>query len=80
MTFLYFNGEANVVADGFIQIPGAHHTHKLKNTTLEKYTCENLYLESLLITDNTDYFCLNIEEISFPLAPQIVEVEQNMEL
>ena len=34
----------------------------------------------LLIYDNTDCFSLDIEDISFPLAPKIVEVEQKLKL
>ena len=47
---------------------------------MEEYICELLFLDSLLIYDNTDFFSLDIEEISFPLAPQNVEEEHNLEL
>ena len=57
-----------------------HHTHKLADTESEEDTYVLLCMDSLLIYDNTDCFSLNIEEISFPLAPRILEVEQNMEL
>ena len=46
---------------------------------MEKDTCELLCLDLLLISDNTDCFPLEIEEISFTLAPQIVEEEQKLE-
>ena len=58
----------------------AHHTHKLANTTLEEDTCELLCLYSLFISDNTECFYLDIEEISFPLAPHIMESEHELEL
>ena len=47
---------------------------------MEEDTCELLCLDSLFIYDNTDCFSLDIEDISFPLAPQIVEVKQKLEL
>ena len=56
----------------------AYHTHKLSDTTLEEETCEFLCLELLLISYNAYFISLDIEEISFLLAPQIVEVEQNL--
>ena len=34
----------------------------------------------IFISDKADCLYLNIEEISFPLAPQIMEAEQNLEL
>ena len=58
----------------------AHHTHKLADTSLEEDTGELLCLDSLLISDHTDCFSLDTEEISFPLDPHIVEVEHNLEL
>ena len=57
-----------------------HHTHKLTYNTLEEDTCELLCLDLLFIYDNTDCFSLNIEDISFPLAPQIVEAEHKLEI
>ena len=45
MTLLYIKGEVNVVADAFIRIPMAHHTHKLAGTTLEEDICELLCLD-----------------------------------
>ena len=80
VTLLYIKGEANLVADGFSLLTMAHHAHKLADTTLEEDTCQLLCLNSLFIFDNTDFFPLGIEEISFPLAPQIVKAEYNLEL
>ena len=34
VNLLYIKGEANVVANDFIQIPMVHHSHKLEYTTL----------------------------------------------
>ena len=73
MTLLYIKGEDNIVSDDFSRITMAHHARKLADTTLEEYTCELLCVDSLFIYDNTDCFSLDIEEISFPLAPQIVK-------
>ena len=50
-----------------------HHVYKLEDTTMVEDTCELLFLDSLLISDNTDCFYLEIEEISFILAPHILE-------
>ena len=51
----------------------SHHAHKLVDTNLEEDTCELLCLGSLFIYDNTDWFSPGMEDISFPLAPHIVE-------
>ena len=80
MTLLYMKGEDNLVADALSWILTAHHYHKLENTTLEEDTCEILCLDSLLISDSADCLSLDIENISFPLAPHIMEAEKNMEL
>ena len=37
-------------------------------------------MDLLFVSDNTECFSLDIGDISFPLAPQILEAEQNMEL
>ena len=80
MTLLYIKGEDILVANNFIRLPMVHHTHKLADTTLEEDTFEILCLYLLLISDNTACFSLNIKDISFPLALQIVEAEQNLEI
>ena len=80
VTLLYIKVEANVVADDFRRIPMAHHADKLADTTMEEDTCEILYLDSLLISNNTECFYLDIEDISFPLAPQSMEAEHKMDL
>ena len=58
----------------------AHHTHELADTTLKEDTCELLGLDLLFISDNIDCFSIDIEYISFPLSPQIMEAEQKLEL
>ena len=73
VTLLYITVEDNVVTDDFSRITMGHHAHKLAYMTIEEYTCELLCVDLLFIYDNTDYFSLDIEEISFPLAPQIVK-------
>ena len=57
-----------------------HHAHKLADATMEEDTCELLCLDLLFISDKTDCFSLDIEEISFMLAPHIVEAEHKLEL
>ena len=80
VTLIYINGEANVVSDAFSHIPMVHHDHKLADANMEENTCDILCLDSLFIYDNTYCFSLDIYDISFPLAPQIVEAEQKLEL
>ena len=69
-----------MVADAFRRLSVEHHSYKLADTTLEEDTCELLCLYLLFISDHTYCFSLEIEEILFPLAPQIVEAEKNLEL
>ena len=80
VTILYIKGEANLFSGAFIQIPMVHHAHKLSDTALEEDTCELFCLDSLFITDNTEFLSLDIEDISFLLTPHIVEAGQKLEL
>ena len=80
VNLLYIKGEDNLVSDAFIRITMVRHSHKLADTIMEEDTCELLCLELLFISDNTYCLSLDIKKISFSLAPQIVEAEQNMEL
>ena len=73
VNLLYIKGEDNLVAEDFIRITMVRHAHTLADTITEEDTCEILCLDSLLISDSTDCFSLDIEDISFPLAPQIVD-------
>ena len=41
---------------------------------------ELLYISKLYVTETADQFAINAEEIDFSLAPQLVEVEQKLEL
>ena len=79
VTLLYIKVEANVFSNYFRQITMAHHAHKLADTTLEEDNCKIMCPESLYISDNTDCFSLDIEDISFLLAPQIAESKHNLE-
>ena len=69
-----------VFTNAFRRLSMVHHAHKLSYTTLEEETCELLFLELLFISDNTGCFSLNIKEISFLLALQILEAEQKLEI
>ena len=75
VTILYITGKANIVSDAFIWITMVHHAHKWADRNMEEDTCELMCLDSLLICDNIDCLYLDIEDISFPLAPQIVDTE-----
>ena len=78
MTLIYIKGEANVGTYVFSRILMVHHTHKLVYIDLEEEICGILCLGSLFVSDNTDYYSLDIEDIPFLLAPHILEVEQNL--
>ena len=80
VALLYIKGEANIVADVFKWIPITYYAHKLADKTLEEDTCELLCLNSWFISDNTDCFSVNIEEISFLLDDHIVKAEHKLEL
>ena len=80
VTLHYIKGEANVISDAFICIPMVHHTRKLSDTTLEEDTCELLCLDLLFISYQTDCFSIDMEEISFPLDPQIMKAEQKLDI
>mgnify|MGYP007058482871 CR=1 FL=1 len=41
---------------------------------------ELLNISELFVADTVDQFATNVEEIDYPLAPQLVEVEQKLEL
>ena len=73
VTIIYIKQEANVVAYDFSRINMVHHVHKLSDKTLEEGTCALLCLDLLFISYNTNCFYPDIEDISFPLAPQIME-------
>ena len=72
MTLLYIKGESNVVTNDFIRLTMVHHYHNLADKTLEEDNFELLCLDLLFISGNTDCFYIYIEDVSFPLDPQIV--------
>ena len=80
VNLIYIKGEANVIANDCIRIPMVHHAHKLADTTMEKENCELMCLDLLLFSDNTNYFSLDIEDISFLLAPKTVQAGHKLEL
>ena len=63
LTLIFIKGGSNVVSDSFIQLPMAHHAHKLSDKSLKEDICELLCLYLLFISDNIDCFLLDIEEI-----------------
>ena len=69
VNLLYIKGEDNLVADDFIRITMVRQSHKLADTIMEEDTYELLCLDLLFIPDSIDCFSLDIEEISFLLAP-----------
>ena len=76
----YIKGEANIVADAFSRLPMTHHKSRLPHDILEKDVCELLCLDDIFVTETVDCFPIATEETVFPLAPQIVEAEQKLEL
>ena len=78
MTLFYIKGEANLFSDTFIRQTMAHCALKLAETTLEENTCELLCMDPLFISDNTDCFSFDIEEISFTLSTQTMEAGNNL--
>ena len=57
-----------------------NHESRLSHDILEKDVCELLCLDDIFVTETVDCFPIATEETVFPLAPQIVEAEQKLEL
>ena len=76
----FIAGEANIVADAISRLPFEQHDSTIPREQIELATCHLLGVNNLYVTDAADSFAIDADEISFPLAPQIVEVEQKLEL
>ena len=80
LTLKFIAGEANVVADAISRLPIEEHATPVSRDTLEQEVCTLLCISDLYVTDTADAFAIDIDAIDFPLAPQLVEVEQKLEL
>ena len=78
--FKFIAGEANKVADAISRLPKEEHEIPLTEEQIELNLTQLLNISELYVTDCADQFAINAEEIDFPLAPQLVEVEQKLEL
>ena len=76
----FIAGEANIVADAISRLPMEAHETPLSKEQIELNLSELLNISDLYVTETVDQFAINAEEIDYPLAPQLVEVEQKLEL
>ena len=56
------------------------HETPLTEEQIELNLSELLNVSELYVTETVDQFATNVEEIVYPLVPQLVEVEQKLEL
>ena len=80
VTLKFIAGDANKVADAISRLPKEEHESPLSKEQIEVNLMELLNISELFVTETADQFAINAEEIDFPLAPQLVEVEQKLEL
>ena len=80
VTLKFIAGEANIVADAISRLPKEEHAHANPVRTHE--LCALLQVADLFVsTETADCFATTtVDAIDFPLAPQLVEVEQKLEL
>ena len=76
----FIAGEANIVADAISRLPKEKHETPLPKEQIELNLSELLDVSNLYVTETVDQFAINADEIDFPLAPQLVEVEHKLEL
>ena len=76
----FIAGDANIVADAISRLPMEEHETPLSKEQIELNLSELLNISDLYVTETVDQFAINADEIDFPLAPQLVEVEQKLEL
>ena len=74
-------GDANKVADTISRLPKKEeHEVPFPKEQIKVNLMELLNIFDLHVTETADQFAINAEEIDFSLAPQLVEVEQQLEL
>jgi hypothetical protein len=77
----YVKGPDNVVADAISRLPKEDHAVGAASLAfLEDAASKLLGVNDLFVTDTCDAFSTSDEDIVYPLAPQLVEVEQKLEL
>ena len=77
----YVKGPENVVADAISRLPTEEHADgETPLQHMEIAACMLLGVNDLFVTDTFDAFSTSDEEIVFPLAPQLVEVEQKLKI
>ena len=80
VTLKFIAGEANIVADAISRLPKEEHAHADPARTHDEL-CALLQVNDLYVTETADCFATTtVDAIDFPLAPQLVEVEQKLEL
>ena len=80
VTLKFIAGSANHVADAISRLPMEEHKTPLTEEQIELNLSELINVSELYVTETVDQFATNVEEIVYPLAPQLVEVEQKLEL
>ena len=81
LTLKYIEGESNIVADAISRLPKEEHSQPISKEIRDLELCTLLGINELYVTDAAeDCFATNVDDIEFPLAPQLVEVEQKLEL
>jgi len=80
VTLKFIAGDANKVADAISRLPKEEHETPLQKEQIEANLSELLCISELFVAESVDQFATNVEEIDYPLAPQLVKVEQKLEL
>ena len=66
--------------DAISRLPKEEHETPPLEEQIELNLGELLNVSELFVADTVDQFSINVEDIDYPLAPQLVEVEQKLEL
>ncbi len=78
ITLKHVAGSANVVADAISRLPKEEHATG-DSAILDMAACTLFGVNDLFVTDNADALATDELDITFPLQPQLVEVEQKRE-